>query len=87
MVDKVNFGGQKDRPDAENGGQNRGAYLLTLKEGVPPRDDNLEFQVVVRNLEIDMRLVSPPDGHSENTGARSQLTVSCHDSSLPSKRI
>ena len=33
--------------------------------------DNLEFQVVVRNLEIDMRLVSPPDGHSENTGARS----------------
>ena len=47
--------------------------------------DNLEFQVVVRNLEIDMRLVSPPDGHSENTGARSQL--SCHDSSLPSKRI
>ena len=47
--------------------------------------DNLEFQVVVRNLEIDMRLVSPPDGHSENIGARSQL--SCHDSSLPSKRI
>ena len=36
MVDKVNFGGQKDRPDAENGGQNRGASLLTLKEGVPP---------------------------------------------------
>ena len=27
--------------------------------------DILEFQVVVRNLEIDMRLVSPPDGHSE----------------------
>ena len=36
MVDKVKFGGQKDRPDAENEGQNRGAYLLTLKEGVPP---------------------------------------------------
>ena len=31
----ANFGGQKDRPVAENGGQNRGAYLLTLKEGVP----------------------------------------------------
>ena len=36
MIDLVNFGGQKDRPGAENGGQNRGAYLLTLKEGVPP---------------------------------------------------
>ena len=38
MVDMVKFGGggQKDRPDAENGGQNRGASLLTLKEGVPP---------------------------------------------------
>ena len=36
MVDMVKFWGQKDRPDAENGGQNRGAYLLTLKEGVPP---------------------------------------------------
>ena len=36
MVDKVKFWGQKDRPGAENGGQNRGAYLLTLKEGVPP---------------------------------------------------
>ena len=35
MVDIV-LGGQKDRPDAENGGQNRGAYLLTLKEGVHP---------------------------------------------------
>ena len=37
MVDMVKFfwGGQKDRPDAENGGQNRGASLLTLKEGVP----------------------------------------------------
>ena len=32
MVDLVKFWG--DRPDAENGGQNRGAYLLTLKEGV-----------------------------------------------------
>ena len=30
-----NFGGQKDRLDAENGKQNRGAYLLTVKEGVP----------------------------------------------------
>ena len=28
------MGGPKDRPGAENGGQNRGAYLLTLKEGV-----------------------------------------------------
>ena len=37
MVDMVKFWeGQKDRPDAENGGQNRGAYLLTLKEVVPP---------------------------------------------------
>ena len=33
MVDMVKFWGQKDRPDAE---KNRGAYLLTLKEGVPP---------------------------------------------------
>ena len=32
---------------------------------------NLEFQVVVRNLEIGMRLVSPPDGHSENHDWRS----------------
>ena len=48
--------------------------------------DNLEFQVVVRNLEIDMRLVSPPDGHSENPGAR-RSQLSCHDSSLHLKRI
>ena len=34
--------------------------------------DNLEFQVIVRNLEIDMRLVLPTDGHSENTGAWSR---------------
>ena len=26
-------GKNSDRPDVENGGQNRGAYLLTLKEG------------------------------------------------------
>ena len=32
---------------------------------------NLEFLVVVRNLEIGMRLVSPPDGHSENHDWRS----------------
>ena len=36
MVDMVKFRGQKDRPVAENGGKNRGASLLTLKEGVPP---------------------------------------------------
>ena len=38
---RSNFGGQKDRPDDKNGGQNRGAYLLTLKEGVPPRARNI----------------------------------------------
>ena len=32
MVDMAKIGGQKDRPDAENGGQNCSAYLLTLKE-------------------------------------------------------
>ena len=39
MVDKVKLGGgrQKCRPGAENGGQNRSAYQLTLKEGVPPQ--------------------------------------------------
>ena len=31
------WGGQEDRPDAENGRQNRSVYLLTLKEGVPPQ--------------------------------------------------
>ena len=35
MVDMVKFFfGGGDRPDAENGGQNGGTYLLTLKEGV-----------------------------------------------------
>ena len=38
MVDMVKFGGgQKDCPDAENGGQqNRGAYLLTQRGSAPP---------------------------------------------------
>ena len=50
-----------------------GEYVLYDILGSPQsRDlghDNLEFQVVARNLEIDMRLVSPPDGHSGNTGS------------------
>ena len=35
MVDMAKIGGQKDRPDAENGGQNCSAYLPTLKEPGP----------------------------------------------------
>ena len=38
IVDMVNFGGQKDRPVAENGGQNRSAYLLTPAFGAVRRD-------------------------------------------------
>ena len=33
MVDMVKFG--RDCPDAKNGGQNRSAYLLTLKRECP----------------------------------------------------
>ena len=37
MVDKVKFGGgAKSSSRCRKWGQNRGAYLLTLKEGVPP---------------------------------------------------
>ena len=35
---RSNYGGQNHRPDTENGGQNRGAYLLTLKEGFVKQD-------------------------------------------------